>query len=207
MTSNLPAVILIASLVSCHTAPAMALPLASPPVAGYAGNPHPHGETGLASRYNRRTTAQAVFLCVYSPARYGGLYGGSFGNAGSDCRYANPVQSATRGLASAGGGSSPTIGVTTMTTPARIPSAARQRSIKITALILLSLKTGSKTGTVELQQRIAREGIPVTLRTVQRRLAELSTVLPIEGDGNSPQGWRWKADTAATVARVAGGAA
>jgi len=94
-----------------------------------------------------------------------------------------------------------------MTTPARIPSAARQRSIKITALILLSLKTGSKTGTVELQQRIAREGIPVTLRTVQRRLAELSTILPIEGDGASPQGWRWKADTAATVARVAGGAA
>ena len=74
-------------------------------------------------------------------------------------------------------------------------------------IILLSLKTGSKTGTVELQQRIAREGIPVSLRSVQRQLNLLSTVLPIEGDGNSPQGWRWKADTAATVARVAGGAA
>lgn len=93
-----------------------------------------------------------------------------------------------------------------MTTPARIPSAARQRSIKITALILLSLKTGAKTGTIELQQRITREGIPVTLRTVQRRLAELSTVLPIEGDGNSPQGWRWKTAPLSLVS-LSGGAA
>lgn len=208
MTSNLPAVILIASLVSCHPAPAMALPLASPPVAGYAGNPHPHGETGLAARYHRRTTAHSGFFVRVRPClRYDRLGRGTFGFAGSDDRSANLVQSVTRCLAASGDGLSPIIGVTTMTTPARIPSAARQRSIKITALILLSLKTGSKTGTVELQQRIAREGIPVTLRTVQRRLAELSTVLPIEGDGNSPQGWRWKADTAATVARVAGGAA
>lgn len=93
-----------------------------------------------------------------------------------------------------------------MTTPARIPSAARQRSIKITALILLSLKTGSKTGTVELQQRIAREGIPVSLRTVQRHLTDLSAVLPIEGDGASPQGWRWKAAPLSLVS-LSGGAA
>ena len=222
------ALLLSLSLVSCHPAPAIAaepvvfcsspatqqrefpraFPVASPPVAGYAGNPHPHGETGLAARYHRRTTAHSGFFVRVRPClRYDRLGRGTFGFAGSDDRSANLVQSVTRCLAASGDGLSPIIGVTTMTTPARIPSAARQRSIKITALILLSLKTGSKTGTVELQQRIAREGIPVTLRTVQRRLAELSTVLPIEGDGNSPQGWRWKADTAATVARVAGGAA
>jgi hypothetical protein len=209
MTSNLPAVILIASLVSCHTAPAMALPLASPPVAGYAGDAGPHGQSGLASGYHRRTTAQAVFLCVsYSAAC---VMAGCMGHpsgwpvpmTGRPTLYSPPPCR----LASAGGGEVPIIGVTTMTTPARIPSAARQRSVKITALILLSLKTGAKTGTIELQQRITREGIPVTLRTVQRRLAELSTILPIEGDGASPQGWRWKADTAATVASVAGGAA
>lgn len=229
--TNLSTLLLTLTLVSCHPAPAIAggmsafvsIPLiaaryqnhdhhrkeflAPPPVALYSGGSGQNSQLGLAARYTWSTPAHAGFLCVYSPARYGGLCGETFGSAGSKYRSANPVQPATRGLAASGGGVSPILGVTTMTTPARIPSAARQRSIKITALILLSLKTGAKTGTLELQQRIAREGIPVTLRTVQRRLAELSAVLPIEGDGASPQGWRWKADTAATVARVAGGAA
>ena len=218
------------SLVSCHPAPAIAaepvvfcsspatqqrefpraFPVASPPVAGYAGNPHPHGETGWQTRYTQRTTAQAVFLCVpYSHVRVmAGCMGASKDapvlSAGLPTPYSPATMTAWQLLVV---GNTQHSGVTTMTTPARIPSAARQRSIKITALILLSLKTGSKTGTVELQQRIAREGIPVSLRSVQRQLNLLSTVLPIEGDGNSPQGWRWKADTAATVARVAGGAA
>ena len=95
-----------------------------------------------------------------------------------------------------------------MTTPARIPSAARQRSIKITALILLSLKSGVRTGTAELHQRLTDAGIPVSLRAVQRYLNTLAETLPIEGDGQSPQGWRWiKAPDVVSLVERAGGAA
>lgn len=94
-----------------------------------------------------------------------------------------------------------------MTTPAQNSPAVRHRSTLITATILLSLSSSRRIGTAEIQQRLTNEGIPVSLRTVQRHLTDLSAVLPIEADGERPQGWRWKADTAATVARVAGGAA
>ena len=210
MTSNLPAVILIASLVSCHTAPAMALPLASPPVAGYAGDAGPHGQSGLASGYHRRTTAQAVFLCVsYSAAC---VMAGCMGHpsgwpvpmTGRPTLYSPPPCR----LASAGGGEVPIIGVTTMTHPAQnSPAVRNHRSTLIAATILLALSSSRRIGTAEIQQRLASEGMPVSLRTVQGHLVAIAAVLPIEGDGASPQGWRWKADTAATVARVAGGAA
>ena len=201
-------ILLLSLAAGCHPAPAAADPLASPPVAGYAGDAGPYGQTGLASGYHRRTTAQAVFLCVCSPARYGGLHGGAYGLTGSDDRHANPVQSATRGLASAGGGESPIIGVTTMATPARNPSATRHRSVRLTAIILLSLKPGVRTGTAEIHQRLTDAGIPVSLRAVQRYLNTLAETLPIEGDGQSPQGWRWiKAPDVVSLVERAGGAA
>jgi len=201
-------ILLLSLATGCHPAPAAADPLASPPVAGYPALAGPHDRSGLASRYSWRTTAQAVFLCVCSPARYGGLHGGSFGNAGANYRYANPVQSVTRGLASAGGGLSPLVGAPTMATPARNPSATRHRSVRLTAIILLSLKPGVRTGTAELHQRLTDAGIPVSLRAVQRYLNTLAETLPIEGDGQSPQGWRWiKAPDVVSLVERAGGAA
>jgi len=92
-----------------------------------------------------------------------------------------------------------------MATPARNPSATRQRAIQITAVILRSLKPGARTGTAEIQQRLTDAGIPITLRSVQRHLNALSSVLPIEPDTASPRGWRWMTDV--SVARVSGGAA
>lgn len=94
-----------------------------------------------------------------------------------------------------------------MTTPARIPSV-KNRSTLIAASILLTLQPGTRTGTAEIQHRLACQGIPLSLRTVQRHLTDLSAVLPIEGDGERPQGWRWRKTPAGlTLAAVMGGAA
>lgn len=95
-----------------------------------------------------------------------------------------------------------------MATPARSPSEIRNRSTLISLSILLSLQPGTRTGTTEIQQRLAERGLPVSLRTVQRHLIDLSAVLPIEADGERPQGWRWaKTTEAATLSRLVGGAA
>lgn len=47
-------------------------------------------------------------------------------------------------------------------------------------------------GTVDLQHALQREGIDVTLRTIQRDLNALSGSFPLEANNLNPQGWRWK---------------
>ena len=203
-------ILLLSLAAGCHPEPAAADPLASPPVAGYAGDAGPYGQTGLASGYHRRTTAQAVFLCVSCSAAR--VMAGCMGHpsgwpvpmTGRPTLYSPPPHR----LASVGGGESPIIGVTTMANHATRPSATRHRSVRLTAIILLSLKPGVRTGTAEIHQRLTEAGIPVSLRAVQRYLNTLAETLPIEGDGQSPQGWRWiKAPDVVSLVERAGGAA
>lgn len=47
-------------------------------------------------------------------------------------------------------------------------------------------------GTIDLQRGLQREGIDVTLRTIQRDLNALSGSFPLESNNLNPQGWRWK---------------
>lgn len=61
-------------------------------------------------------------------------------------------------------------------------------------LLLQHIKRGSWIGTAELQQRLQREGVDVNLRTIQRDLNALVEKFPLEPNGLSPQGWRWKQD-------------
>lgn len=232
MTSNLPAVILIAFLVSCHPAPAIAdgmsafvsIPpiaaryqnhvlhrkefLASAPVALYSGDAHPHGETGWQTRYTERTTAHSgFFVRVRSCSRYGGLDEGHLRMRRFSVPVCQPLFSPPPDAWQLQVVVNPYITeASTMTTPAQNSPAVRHRSAVIAATILLSLSSSRRVGTAEIQQRLASEGIPVSLRTVQRHLTDLSAVLPIEGDGNSPQGWRW-ASGAVSLVSLSGGAA
>jgi len=45
-----------------------------------------------------------------------------------------------------------------------------------------------------LQDRLDNAGYPIDLRSIQRDLNKLSTVLPLIADGSKPQGWSWSAD-------------
>lgn len=65
-------------------------------------------------------------------------------------------------------------------------------------LILQRLQRSRWVGTTELQQALQQEGIDVDLRTIQRDLVALANFFPLESNGLSPQGWRWKADAPAT---------
>lgn len=49
-------------------------------------------------------------------------------------------------------------------------------------------------GTRELQEILEREGIEISLRTIQRDLNQISQRFPIESNGTVPQGWRWRSD-------------
>lgn len=60
--------------------------------------------------------------------------------------------------------------------------------------ILSRLPNGKWIGTRELQEQLAREGIEISLRTVQRDLNQIAERFPIENNGATPQGWRWKSD-------------
>ncbi len=54
--------------------------------------------------------------------------------------------------------------------------------------------TGKWIGTRELQESLVREGIDISLRTIQRDLNQIAQRFPIESSKTSPQGWRWRAD-------------
>ncbi|MEB3752930.1 WYL domain-containing protein [Acinetobacter sp. MD2(2019)] len=56
------------------------------------------------------------------------------------------------------------------------------------------LGTGKWTGTRFIQESLAREGINVSLRTIQRDLNQLAQRFLIENNKETPQGWRWKSD-------------
>ncbi|TXJ10627.1 MAG: WYL domain-containing protein [Acinetobacter sp.] len=60
--------------------------------------------------------------------------------------------------------------------------------------ILSRLPNGKWIGTRDLQEQLAREGIVISLRTVQRDLNQIAERFPIESNGATPQGWRWKSD-------------
>jgi predicted DNA-binding transcriptional regulator YafY len=49
-----------------------------------------------------------------------------------------------------------------------------------------------------LQKALQLDGVDVNLRTIQRDLVALAECFPLEHNGLSPQGWRWKADAPAT---------
>lgn len=67
-------------------------------------------------------------------------------------------------------------------------------------VMLQRIARGRWIGTEELQQALQREGIDVNLRTIQRDLVGLAEFFPLESNGLSPQGWRWKSD--APVAQI-----
>ena len=60
--------------------------------------------------------------------------------------------------------------------------------------LLSRLSSGKWTGTRQLQDQLKREGIEVSLRTIQRDLNQLALRFPIESNREVPQGWRWQAD-------------
>lgn len=60
--------------------------------------------------------------------------------------------------------------------------------------ILSRLSTGKWMGTRELQEILLREGIDISLRTIQRDLNQISQRFPIESNKTIPQGWRWRSD-------------
>lgn len=64
-------------------------------------------------------------------------------------------------------------------------------------LILQHVSRSRWIGTTELQQILQREGIDINLRTIQRDLNTLADHFPLENNGLSPQGWRWKTDAPA----------
>lgn len=60
--------------------------------------------------------------------------------------------------------------------------------------ILSRLPTGKWIGTRQLQEQLQREGITISIRTIQRDLNQISERFPIESNKEVPQGWRWQAD-------------
>lgn len=60
--------------------------------------------------------------------------------------------------------------------------------------ILSHLNTGKWTGTRQLQAILERDGVDVSMRTIQRDLNQLSERFPIEKNKEVPQGWRWRDD-------------
>ena len=60
--------------------------------------------------------------------------------------------------------------------------------------ILSKLPTFKWVGTRQLKEMLEREGIKISLRTIQRDLNQISERFPIEKNDEIPQGWRWKSD-------------
>lgn len=60
--------------------------------------------------------------------------------------------------------------------------------------ILSHLPNGRWIGTRDIQQKLQQEGIAISLRTIQRDLNQIVERFPIENNGATPQGWRWKSD-------------
>lgn len=95
------------ALTSCTATPATAAGLTNTAPAGYPERLAPHWADGLGSpeSIGARPRIRGFFVrAVQLRPRYDGLYGDTFGCAGSDCRSANPVQTVTRCLAASGDG-------------------------------------------------------------------------------------------------------
>ena len=61
-------------------------------------------------------------------------------------------------------------------------------------LILQRLPQGKWIGTTDLLKALVKDGVEVSLRTIQRDLNQLAERFPLEHNNASPQGWRWRAD-------------
>ena len=82
----------------------------------------------------------------------------------------------------------------------------RQGTPEVTAYVVIAilsmLKTGARMGSQEIQDRLSREyGVSITLRTVQRHLARLTELFPVDADEKSPRGYRWAKTEQAMVMR------
>jgi hypothetical protein len=62
------------------------------------------------------------------------------------------------------------------------------------AMLRLIPRHPRKVDTVKLQYDLSKLGHNINLRTIQRDLNKLSTVLPLLADNAKPQGWSWRAD-------------
>lgn len=51
-----------------------------------------------------------------------------------------------------------------------------------------------KIDTTALMERLSNAGYAISLRSIQRDLNELATILPLVADSARPQGWSWQAD-------------
>lgn len=71
--------------------------------------------------------------------------------------------------------------------------------------ILAMLKTGARMGTREIVEKLMREhGVRCSMRTVQRHLARLVQMFPIESDNAKPRGYSWaKTERAAEIKELA----
>ena len=82
----------------------------------------------------------------------------------------------------------------------------RQHTPEVTAYVVIAilsmLKTGSRMGSLEIHENLkAEHGINVSLRTIQRHLARLIEVFPVEADEKNPRGYRWANTEQAMVMR------
>ena len=60
--------------------------------------------------------------------------------------------------------------------------------------ILSHLSSNKWMGTRELMELLQRQGVQISLRTIQRDLNQIAQRFPIESNKEVPQGWRWRAD-------------
>lgn len=60
--------------------------------------------------------------------------------------------------------------------------------------MLSELQRKRWSGTKQIQSRLKSSGFDVSLRTIQRDLNQLAERFPIESNGETPQGWRWRDD-------------
>jgi predicted DNA-binding transcriptional regulator YafY len=65
------------------------------------------------------------------------------------------------------------------------------------AMLRLIPRHPRKADSAKLQSGLTRLGYDITLRTIQRDLNKLSTVLPLLADEAKPQGWSWRPDAQA----------
>lgn len=90
-------------------------------------------------------------------------------------------------------------------TPATSRKKARNTT-EVTAYVVIAilsmLKTGSRMGSLEIQENLKTDhGISVSLRTIQRHLASLIEVFPVLADEKNPRGYRWAKTEQAMVMR------
>ena len=62
----------------------------------------------------------------------------------------------------------------------------------LTQMLILKALTKRNQGTTQILEKLNKEGVTLTLRSVQRNLENLSGKFPIISDHKNPAGWRWE---------------